>query len=208
MLNQYQSMALRTMADQATIRVRNYTDAWAMAVLPETLIQKSGLAPSTILVQIDNASRGMGADVGEVLTCVQRCLEYGKALDVENMKEELGDVLWRIVQMCDALDTTLEEIAKRNVAKLQARYPEKYTDEQAHEENRNREAEAVAMASVQTGAGWAEPPEEKEVTNGPHTLLEDDRYQDPDYSRRCNKCGASIHRSNTVGLCTSCVVTR
>jgi NTP pyrophosphatase (non-canonical NTP hydrolase) len=228
-LDDYQMFALRTMADQDTIRVRNFSDVWAMGVLPEGLVSSSKLASSSILVQIDNASRGMGADVGEVLTCVQRCLEYGKPLDGENLKEELGDVLWRIAQVCDALNCTLGEIAHRNIAKLKVRYPAKFSDHLADETNRNREQEARAMEqavafisvdearkpltepTVQTGAGWAEPPDdccgEQVPTSFSVTVsdgAEGTKYQDPDYQNRCKKCQAPIHRSNLTGYCGSC----
>lgn len=126
---EYQERALRTMANQASICNRN-----------------NAAHDSVKMTQLNNAARGMAGDVGEVNTCVQRCLEYGKPLDLVNLKEELGDVLWRIVQACDAVGFTLEEVMQANIAKLSKRYPEKYTDELAAEENRNRDAERQAVS--------------------------------------------------------------
>lgn len=134
---EYQALALRTMADQGKILKRNYES--------ETAI---------MFCQLDNAARGMAGDVGEVNTCVQRCLEYGKPLDLVNLKEELGDVLWRIVQACDAVGFTLEEVMRANIAKLSKRYPDKYTDERAAEENRDREAEREAIEQKPPMLGW------------------------------------------------------
>lgn len=161
--NDYQRSALRTMADQNLIRERNYAG-----------IDKKGdmqIISTRALTQLDNAARGMAGDVGEVNGCVQKCLEYGQQLDLVNLKEELGDVLWRIVQACDAVGFTLEEVMEANIAKLAKRYPDKYTDFLAAEENRDREGERQAISQllqigdpfpVQNGQGFAEPPEECE----------------------------------------------
>lgn len=122
----YMKLALRTMAPQGPIRQRIYD-----------LGEKA--------TQIENASRGMINDAGEVGTAVQRWLEYGKPLDEVNLKEELGDVMWRVAQMCDALGITLVEVMEANIRKLAARYGDKYTDFKADEDNRDREAERKAV---------------------------------------------------------------
>ena len=38
--------------------------------------------------------------------------------DRENLKSELGDVLWYLAQICTELDLTLEEVAAHNLEKL------------------------------------------------------------------------------------------
>ena len=42
----------------------------------------------------------------------------------KNRKEELGDILWYLTWLCSEDHLTLEEVAKSNIKKLQARYPE------------------------------------------------------------------------------------
>lgn len=128
---QYQGMALRTMADQGKIRERVYN-------------------LGTQATQLDNASRGLAGDTGEVLTCIQRHLEYGKPLDIHNLREEVGDVLWRLVQLCSAVGLTLEECMDANIAKLKVRYPDAYSDFLADEDNRDREAERLALVCKTT----------------------------------------------------------
>ena len=61
--------------------------------------------------------------------------------DTINLKEELGDFLWYIALMADAYSFTLSDICERNIAKLKARYPEKFDIDRSKEENRNRELE-------------------------------------------------------------------
>lgn len=53
------------------------------------------------------------------------------------MAEEAGDVLWYLAEIADALGITLEDIARRNIAKLRNRYPDGFDPERS----RNREGE-------------------------------------------------------------------
>jgi NTP pyrophosphatase (non-canonical NTP hydrolase) len=43
------------------------------------------------------------------------------ALDTDDMKQELGDVLWYVATLADYLDLSLEDIAQTNIAKLKDR---------------------------------------------------------------------------------------
>ena len=43
------------------------------------------------------------------------------AEDREALKQELGDVLWYLTQICTELDLTLEEVAEANLVKLFSR---------------------------------------------------------------------------------------
>jgi NTP pyrophosphatase (non-canonical NTP hydrolase) len=45
----------------------------------------------------------------------------GSLEDREEILKELGDVLWYIAMLADELDESLEEVAKRNIAKLKDR---------------------------------------------------------------------------------------
>lgn len=142
----YEQAAMRTMADQSMIRTRNLSgvDKKGQPVFPECDL----FLGSVKMTQMDNAARGMAGDAGEVNTCIQNVLEYGKPLDRTNLLEELGDVLWRIVQMCDAVGFTLEDVMRANVRKLAIRFPDKYSDFLADEANRNREGERQALEVV------------------------------------------------------------
>jgi NTP pyrophosphatase (non-canonical NTP hydrolase) len=44
------------------------------------------------------------------------------------MREEIGDIMWYIALACRTLDFDLSEILDENIAKLQQRYPDKYSD--------------------------------------------------------------------------------
>lgn len=132
--NDYQQRALRTMADQNVI-------------LLEMTTQK---------VQLDGGLRGLMDEVGELASCIKKHIEYGQPLNKTNLLEESGDALWRIAQILDAVGMTVEQAMESNIAKLAQRYPDKFSNEQAANENRNLEQEADAVKkflAVETGVG-------------------------------------------------------
>jgi NTP pyrophosphatase (non-canonical NTP hydrolase) len=74
---------------------------------------------------------GLGTEVGEVLDILKKRLAYGKPIDIVNLKEELGDLLWYVARLCGEFDFTFEELMDTNIAKLKARYGEKFTENAA-----------------------------------------------------------------------------
>jgi NTP pyrophosphatase (non-canonical NTP hydrolase) len=71
---------------------------------------------------------GMVSEVGELINVYKASLAYGKEVDMVNVKEEIGDLFWFIVNFCDINSLDLEDILARNVAKLLVRYPQKFTN--------------------------------------------------------------------------------
>lgn len=69
---------------------------------------------------------GMTAESGEFMEIVKKLIFQGKPWNEENkyhLKRELGDILFYVNNACIALGTTIDEVAKMNVEKLEARYP-------------------------------------------------------------------------------------
>lgn len=52
-------------------------------------------------------------------------------IDTVNLIEELGDLNWYEAIACDAMNVSLEDVLTRNIEKLQARFPDKYNDQNA-----------------------------------------------------------------------------
>lgn len=94
---------------------------------------------------------GLAGEVGELAAAIQRWLYYGKPLDRTNVIEELGDLCWYLAQACRAMDIKLEDVMKANINKLLKRYPEKYTDFHAAEENRDRSGEREEIEQIGIG---------------------------------------------------------
>ena len=74
---------------------------------------------------------GLSSEVGECVDAVKKHMFYGKPLDITNIKEEVQDCLWYISIIMDELDFTYEEAMITNIAKLKARYPEKFSEHHA-----------------------------------------------------------------------------
>lgn len=75
-----------------------------------------------------HAALGVTSEAGELATAVKAHVIYGKELDRSNAMEELGDLMWFVSLMAETLEVSLEDIAQLNIAKLQLRYPNKYSD--------------------------------------------------------------------------------
>lgn len=82
---------------------------------------------------------GMQTEVAEMADVYKKHIAYGKPLDLVNIKEEIGDALWYIANLCNYNAWDMREIMQTNIDKLQARYPEKFTQENALNRNLNAE---------------------------------------------------------------------
>lgn len=80
-----------------------------------------------------HAALGLASEAGEFADAIKKSFAYEKELDVENLVEELGDLLWFVALACKALNVPMDAVAVGNVAKLYKRYPEKFTNEAANE---------------------------------------------------------------------------
>jgi len=68
---------------------------------------------------------GLGGEAGEVIETLKKVLrdEEGEIDEAtkENLKKELGDVLWYLSNLAEKLNLSLDEIAKKNLKKLASR---------------------------------------------------------------------------------------
>lgn len=70
-----------------------------------------------------------------------------RRFDVDHVVEELGDIMWYINLMIQGLGLTWSTVLEKNIAKLEARYPDlRYDSEKSL--NRNVAAEKAAMRAV------------------------------------------------------------
>jgi len=156
--NEYQVLAMKTEADQQTVLERFHS--WS----PNDQL---------LFIELNNGITGLSDEVGELNAALKKWIEYGKPLDKVNIKEEVGDALWRLSQICNALEITLEDCMSGNLQKLKSRYPNLYSDERAAEENRDREAEREAVQtkdSEQPGVFGVECPDCQDKSDHWHCL--------------------------------------
>jgi len=78
--------------------------------------------------RIEHAILGIMSEGGELADAFKKWKIYSKELDLENVKEELGDMFWYMAIIANTLEFDLGDVASANIAKLQARYPEQYSD--------------------------------------------------------------------------------
>lgn len=93
----------------------------------------------TLLDENIHMTLGMVTEAGEIADVFKKKLAYGKEIDYVNVKEELGDIMWYIANMCNVNGWDLRDILQTNIDKLRTRYPNKFTTDSAL--NRDLEAE-------------------------------------------------------------------
>lgn len=79
--------------------------------------------------RIFHAVVGMTTEAVELLEALRF---YGEPMDLVNMAEECGDMGWYTAVLLDEAGADWDEVLHRNIAKLKARFPEKFTQEAAN----------------------------------------------------------------------------
>lgn len=90
-----------------------------------------GIIGNNTNARLLHAAIGLSTEAGELLDVLKKNIFYGKPLDIVNVKEEAGDLLWYLAILFDALEADPYEVMRTNIAKLKARYPQKFESEQA-----------------------------------------------------------------------------
>ncbi len=101
------------------------------------------LSTGEITPRIEHGAMGAVTEAAELMDIVKKCKIYGKDFDKLHMIEEMGDLMWYLAILCDDLGVTFEEVWKKNIKKLRARYPDKYTDENAVNRDHQKEREEL-----------------------------------------------------------------
>ena len=92
--------------------------------LADRLVELDGKGAN--IERLTSGGVGLAAESGEFLEIVKKMVFQGKPWNDANREHlivELGDVMWYVAQACMALDISFDEVIKRNVKKLENRYP-------------------------------------------------------------------------------------
>lgn len=65
---------------------------------------------------------GVSGEAGELLDAIKKAAIYRKPLDVANVREEAGDILFYLTGLLDSLDIDIDSVIAENVGKLSLRY--------------------------------------------------------------------------------------
>jgi NTP pyrophosphatase (non-canonical NTP hydrolase) len=96
----------------------------------------------SIAANIIHGALGFATEAGELLEALKAAIN-GNQFDWINVQEELGDAAWYAAILADAGDFEFEDYEQRIIAKLRARYPDKFNADNAN--NRNLEAERAIL---------------------------------------------------------------
>lgn len=94
-----------------------------------------------------HATLGIAGEAGEIVDAVKKHWVYGKKLDVANLKEEVGDLLFYIQALCQVAKIDMVQCLKENEDKLRKRYPNGYTDAAAIERADKKEGSHEQLAA-------------------------------------------------------------
>lgn len=94
----------------------------------------------TKVMKLANWTIGLAGEAGETADVMKKSLFHGHELDKDEIKKELGDVLWYLANLAEELHISLQDVAMLNVHKLRKRYPKGFTKEDSLE-RRDQEIE-------------------------------------------------------------------
>jgi NTP pyrophosphatase (non-canonical NTP hydrolase) len=101
----------------------------------ETMNEYQDLCLRTATVPMDEKtmhltwSLALAGEVGELANRTKKVFLHGHPYDQEKVIEELGDILWYIAVYSHDIGVDLQEIAQKNITKLEKRYPDGFSSE-------------------------------------------------------------------------------
>lgn len=109
--------------------------------LEQYLVEVKRTMPNLIAEEsiIAMLAMGLADESGEFLGIIKKYLFHGHNLDIEHIKEELGDVTWYLANILNHYGIDPEEIFKKNIDKLKKRYPNGFSEERS----RNRDSDII-----------------------------------------------------------------
>ncbi len=86
---------------------------------------------------------GISTEAGELLDVYKKRLAYNKELDLINIGEELGDISWYWIELCELLGFDPEVLFTINIEKLKERFPDKFSEDKAINRDTDRERQIL-----------------------------------------------------------------
>lgn len=103
--------------------------------------------------RVFNGAMGLAGEAGEVVDLLKKTHFHDKPLDLDALREELGDVLWYVAELATAHGFSLEAIAGENIAKLRKRHGETF---KPHAEQVREAPKGIARVIQRNAAEAAE----------------------------------------------------
>ena len=112
-------------------RYGNVEDASSIISLYPLLVEKTRRSDLSVDEQMINASLGLAGEVGEVVDIVKKHMYQGHELEIEELLDELGDVMYYLCWLCMLFQIDFSEICFNNMNKLTKRYPNGFEEERS-----------------------------------------------------------------------------
>lgn len=77
---------------------------------------------------LEHMAYGLTTESAEIMDALKKHKFYGRELNIRNIKEECGDLMWYLYQMLEEIGYTPDECREDNIIKLAKRYPDKFRD--------------------------------------------------------------------------------
>ena len=77
-------------------------------------------------VRIMTWGLGIAGEAGDVASCIKKTFVHKNDV-TKGIRENVGDTMWYIANICNFFNWDLQEILKENIEKLKVRYPDGFT---------------------------------------------------------------------------------
>lgn len=74
--------------------------------------------------QMIDGAMGLCGEAGETIELIKKHIGQGHGLSLAALAEEIGDALWYMAELAGSQGIRLDDIAAKNLRKIQQRYPE------------------------------------------------------------------------------------
>ena len=101
--------------------------AFAAPLTPDTALANAALGLTGEAVEVLDAVLRLIVSAGKTSERVKKHLAQGHALDRDKIAAEIGDVQWYAARLCELLHLSLGDVAQGNIAKLRARFGERFS---------------------------------------------------------------------------------
>jgi NTP pyrophosphatase (non-canonical NTP hydrolase) len=127
------------------MQINEYQALAAVTEFTPDFVRLEGATPehNMMVARLLHAFLGLASETGELADALKKHIIYGQAIDEINLFEETGDLEWYAALLLRAIKRTMEECMERNIAKLKARYGDKFTAHAAL--NRDLAKERLAL---------------------------------------------------------------
>lgn len=106
--------------------------------------QRKGLKPEfystdPTKLPLVEVAMGLTTESNEIVYNIQKAMFRNQEVDVPNIKEELGDLMWYVGELINRLDLNFNDILNLNIQKLAKRYSNGFDPKESQERNTQEE---------------------------------------------------------------------